>query len=175
LYCYKSVESRGAKNMYKVCIDEGVASWDAAYAVGLENLFKSGICFEEVTEGPCSEADVVIFNEGVVLWGGGHRDAEGNVAMPPKAHPNQVYIYYAHEAAGTFGWDLMDKKVMDQFDYIAYFDQSKSALWWPFGPTLRSMLQDFKFFARQGWHFARYLCAVLLQKVSATRCSMETE
>jgi hypothetical protein len=48
-------------------------------------------------------------------------------------------MYFAHEAAGTFGWELMTPSVMKQLDYIAYFDRGSggAALWWPFGPTLR--------------------------------------
>ena len=138
----------GGKNKFKVCIDQGAKSWDSAYAVGLDNLFRGGVCFDEVTEDNCDDADVVIFNEGVFLWGGGHRNAQGNIELPPKSHKDQVYLYFAHEAAGTFGWELRENNVMQQFDYLGYFDRTTSAVWWPFGPTLRSMLSDFKFFTR---------------------------
>ena len=139
----------GGKNRFKVCLDQGAASWDAAYASGtLFDLFRGGVCFAEITESACEDADVVIFNEGVFLWGGGHRNAQGAIELPPKSDPKQVYMYFAHEAAGTFGWELKDTNVMKQFDYLAYFDRETSAVWWPFGPTVRSMLQDFKFFAR---------------------------
>ena len=74
--------------------------------MGLDNLFKSGLCFNELTEGPCEEADVVIFNQGSILWGGEHKGKDGKVKLPPKSHPDQVYIYFAHETAGTFGWEL---------------------------------------------------------------------
>lgn len=146
---HKPVEPRGGgENKFKVCIDQGAKSWDSAYAIGLENLFRGGVCFDEVTEDNCQDADVVIFNEGVFLWGAGHRNAAGAIELPPKSNENQVYLYFAHEAAGTFGWELKDDNVMKQFDYLAYFDRSTSAVWWPFGPTLRSMLSDFKFYAR---------------------------
>ena len=139
----------GGQNRFKVCLDQGAASWDAAFASEtLFDLFRGGVCFEEITESECENADVVIFNEGVFLWGGGHRNAQGAIELPPKSDPNQVYMYFAHEAAGTFGWELKDENVMKQFDYLAYFDRETSAVWWPFGPTVRSMLQDFKFFAR---------------------------
>ena len=139
----------GGTNRFKVCLDQGAASWDAAYASGtLFDLFRGGVCFAEITESACEDADVVIFNEGVFLWGGGHRNAQGAIELPPKSDPKQVYMYFAHEAAGTFGWELKDENVMKQFDYLAYFDRETSAVWWPFGPTVRSMLQDFKFFAR---------------------------
>jgi len=139
----------GGLNKFKVCLDQGARSWDAAYASNtLFDLFRGGVCFNEVTESACEDADVVIFNEGVFLWGGGHRNAQGAIELPEKSDPNQVYLYFAHEAAGTFGWELKDENVMKQFDYLAYFDRETSAVWWPFGPTVRSMLQDFKFFAR---------------------------
>ena len=139
----------GGQNRFKVCLDQGAASWDAAFASEtLFDLFRGGVCFEEITESECENADVVIFNEGVFLWGGGHRNAQGAIELPPKSDPNQVYMYFAHEAAGTFGWELKDENVMKQFDYLAYFDRETSAVWWPFGPTVRSMLQDFKFFVR---------------------------
>jgi hypothetical protein len=96
----------------------------------------------------CEDADVVLFNEGVLLWGGGYRNAAGGIELPKKTHENQVYVYFAHEAAGTFGWEMRDEGIMKQFDYLAYFDRETSAVWWPFGPTIRSVLQDFKFFAR---------------------------
>lgn len=144
------VEDRGYKNSFKVCLDQGAGSWDSAFAEGLGNLFRAGVCFHEVTEGPCDEADVVIFNQAVVLWGGGYRDPAngGAITFPPKKHENQVYMYFAHEAAGTFGWELRDPAVVKQVDYLAYFDRENAAVWFPFGPTLRSMLRDFKFFQR---------------------------
>ena len=49
----------------------------------------------------------------------------------------------AHEAVGTFGKDLQNPKVVGEFDYVGYFDQKRSAIWWPFGPTLDSMAADF--------------------------------
>ena len=116
----------GGKNRFKVCLDQGAASWDAAYASGtLFDLFRGGVCFAEITESACEDADVVIFNEGVFLWGGGHRNAQGAIELPPKSDPKQVYMYFAHEAAGTFGWELKDTNVMKQFDYLAYFDRGR--------------------------------------------------
>ena len=41
-----------------------------------------------------------------------------------------------------------DPAVVKQVDYLAYFDRENAAVWFPFGPTLRSMLRDFKFFQR---------------------------
>ena len=58
----------------------------------------------------------------------------------------KVYLLFAHEAAGTFGWENRDGDMLRQLDYLAYFDRKQSAIWWPFGPTLRSMLRDYKFF-----------------------------
>lgn len=149
-WVHKPVTPRpGGLNMFKVCIAHGAGSWDQAYAWGLNRLFQPGLCFDSVIEKNCDQADVVIFNEGNVLWHGAYRDKDNEPSFPPKAHPNQVYVYYAHEAAGSFGWDLKGNHwsaIKDQIDYVAYFDQVRSAVWWPFGPTLRSMLVDFKYF-----------------------------
>jgi hypothetical protein len=62
---------------------------------------------------------------------------------PEKVHPGQVDIFFAHEAPGTFGTELRRHDVMDKFDYAAYFDHRHTAIWWPFGPSLNSMVEHF--------------------------------
>ena len=147
-WAHTPIEPRSGKNKFNVCIMGGTEQWDASYADGLENLFTEGVCFDEVSMGNCEGADVVVFNEGSLLWSGGYRNAAGEIAFPPKTSENQVYVFFAHEAAGTFGWEQRDADVMKALDYVAYFDRKRSAIWWPFGPTLRAMLRDYKFFAR---------------------------
>lgn len=142
---------RGAKvkNQFKVCLDNGAGSWDKAFARGIDNLFTPGVCFGEVVERSCADADVVIFNEHDFIWGGAHRDpATHAIELPPKAHENQVYMYFAHEAAGGFGSELRDSKFTKQFDYLSYVDRTRSAMWWPFGPTLRTLTDDFDVFGK---------------------------
>ena len=58
-----------------------------------------------VLEGNCAAAaDVVIFNEASMIFGGAHPGFK----LPPKKHANQTYVFYAHEAAGTFGGEMRD-------------------------------------------------------------------
>ena len=147
-WAHKPVESRSGKNKFNVCIYGSPDQWDKSYADGLDNLFAAGVCFDDVSTGDCEGADVVVFNEATLLWGGGYRNGAGEIEFPHKTNKNQVYLLFAHEAAGTFGWENRDGDMLRQLDYLAYFDRKQSAIWWPFGPTLRSMLRDYKFFAR---------------------------
>lgn len=140
------------KNQFKVCLDNGAGSWDVAFAKGIHNLFHPGVCFDTVEQNDChATADVVIFNEHDFIWGGAHRNVArgGRIELPEKAHPSQVYVYFAHEAAGGFGAELRDKAFTSQFDYLSYVDKRRSAMWWPFGPSLRSLTDDFEWFRKR--------------------------
>ena len=145
-------DTKNKKNQFKVCLDNGAGSWDVAFAKGIENLFHPGVCFDTVEQNDChANADVVIFNEHDFIWGGAHRNAArgGRIELPEKAHPSQVYLYFAHEAAGGFGAELRDKTFTSQFDYLSYVDKRRSAMWWPFGPSLRSLTDDFEWFRKR--------------------------
>lgn len=143
-YAHKPVVS-GSNKGFTVCFDVAKQHWDAVYATGFGKLFEPGLCFENVQTGNCetSKADVRIFSESAFLWAGRHKSKNGAYDKPAKVHPKQVDFYFAHEAAGTFGGDLRRPDVLTQFDYLAYFDNKKSAVWWPFGPTLDSLVHDF--------------------------------
>ena len=144
-------DTKNKKNQFKVCLDNGAGSWDVAFARGIDNLFVPGVCFGAVEQNDChADADVVIFNEHDFIWGGAHRNPRTRrIELPRKAHPNQVYVYFAHEAAGGFGAELRDESFTSQFDYLSYVDRRRSAMWWPFGPTLRSLTDDFDVFRRR--------------------------
>lgn len=143
-YAHKPVVS-GSDKGFSVCFDVAKQHWDAVYATGFGLLFEPGLCFQKVESGNCetSKADVRIFSESAYLWGGRHKTKGGAYDKPAKVHPKQVDFYFAHEAAGTFGGDLRRPDVLNQFDYLGYFDNKKSAVWWPFGPTLNSLVHDF--------------------------------
>ena len=143
-YAHKPVVS-GSNKGFTVCFDVAKQHWDAVYATGFGKLFEPGLCFENVQTGNCetSKADVRIFSESAYLWAGRHKGKNGAYDKPAKVHPKQVDFYFAHEAAGTFGGDLRRPDVLTQFDYLGYFDNKKSAVWWPFGPTLNSLVHDF--------------------------------
>ena len=148
----KNKNKNGKKNQFKVCLDNGAGSWDVAFAKGIDNLFHPGVCFGAVEQNDChASADVVIFNEHDFIWGGAHRNAArgGRIELPEKAHPSQVYVYFAHEAAGGFGAELRDTSFTSQFDYLSYVDRRRSAMWWPFGPSLRSLTDDFDVFRKR--------------------------
>ena len=144
-------DTKNKKNQFKVCLDNGAGSWDVAFARGIDNLFVPGVCFGAVEQNDChADADVVIFNEHDFIWGGAHRNPRTRrIELPRKAHPNQVYVYFAHEAAGGFGAELRDKTFTSQFDYLSYVDKRRSAMWWPFGPSLRSLTDDFEWFRKR--------------------------
>jgi hypothetical protein len=88
-------------------------------------------------------ADVRIFSQSAYLWRGRNKAKDGSYNKPGKIDPKQVDMYLAHEAVGTFGGDLHRESVVSAFDYIGYFDEKRSALWWPFGPSLNSLTGDF--------------------------------
>jgi len=133
-----------SKTGFTMCIDMPKQNWDSVYAKGFGMLFRPGVCVEKIKIG-CDDAnsDVRVFSQSGYLWRGKRKNKDGEYLKPEKTHPGQVDIYFAHEAAGTFGGDLRSPKVINKFDYVAYFDKSKSAIWWPFGPTLNSMTESF--------------------------------
>jgi len=134
-----------SKTGFTMCIDMPKQNWDSVYAKGFGMLFRPGVCVERIKIG-CDDADdsdVRVFSQSGYLWRAKRKNKNGEYLKPEKTHPGQVDIYFAHEAAGTFGGDLRSPKVISKFDYVAYFDQSKSAIWWPFGPTLNTMTESF--------------------------------
>lgn len=125
---------------------------------------RPGFCIAEVVHdvgesGPnsnhpgCGDADVVLFNEGALIWNGAHKgedgmDGERSWTLPPKHHKGVVYVYFAHEAPAGYGSELLDKRMMDQFDYLAYSNEDGSSLWWNFLPSARHLVQDYDTFVR---------------------------
>ena len=99
-----------------------------------------GFCISEVVKGHdgsgCGDADVVLFNEGSLIWNGAYANGD-SWTLPAKAHQGQVYIYFAHESPSGFGAELLNKRLMDQLDYLAYSNEAGSALWWNFLPSVR--------------------------------------
>ena len=132
---------------YTLCVDLPSQAWDSTYALGFGTLFKPGMCVETVLAGQnvCANAsaDVRVFSQSGYLWRGVHKGKHGEYLKPPKVSEKQVDFYFAHEAAGTFGGELRRQNVVEQFDYLGYFDRERSAFWWPFGPTLDSMTTSF--------------------------------
>ena len=130
---------------FTMCVDLPAENWDSTYAQGFGRLFAPSACVESVVVG-CDggkRADVRVFSQSGYLWRGKNKAKDGSYAKPAKIDPGQVDVYMAHEAVGTFGKDLQNRKVVGEFDYVGYFDQKRSAIWWPFGPTLDSMAADF--------------------------------
>ena len=124
------------KNSFVLCIDHS-SDWDVAFPEGwfqafVDKSLEPNYCLSDIvydTDGDweasgCGHADVVLFNEGALIWKGAHRkiNMEDNLEyyeLPAKTNPNQVYVYFAHESPAGFGGELLDRKLMDQFDYLA--------------------------------------------------------
>ena len=149
----------GGRNKFKLCVDHA-DDWDVAFPEGwfqsmVEGALRPGYCVAEVVEdrqgSGCGDADVVLFNEGALIWKGAHAAPEGEgggYRLPPKHHPEVVYVYFAHEAPAGFGSELMDRRVMEQFDYLAYSNERGSTMWWNFMPSARHLVQDHDAFSR---------------------------
>ena len=171
--------SETRRNAFTFCVDSA-DEWDLAFPEGWFQNWRFGVngvndandssdssssststpgyCVESVTYArngaSCGDADVVLFNEGALIWHGRHsrddaRDPSGPAyLLPPKAHPAQTYVYFAHEAPAGFGNELLDPSVMSQFDYLASANRAGSSLWWSFVPSARHLTQDFDAFRR---------------------------
>ena len=172
--------SETRRNAFTFCVDSA-DEWDLAFPEGWFQNWRFGVngddvndssssssssstpgyCVESVTYArngaSCGDADVVLFNEGALIWHGRHRTADDDAArdptrpaylLPPKAHPDQTYVYFAHEAPAGFGNELLDPSVMSQFDYLASANRAASSLWWSFVPSARHLTQDFDAFRR---------------------------
>ena len=152
------ISGGGGRNKFKLCIDHA-DQWDLAFPEGwfqakvdsAEGRLPPGFCVSEVVEdiggSGCGDADVVLFSESASLWHGTYMSG-GKIVLPPRHHLGVVYIYFAHEAPTGFGSDLLDRRMMDQFDYLASSNGEGSALWWNFLPSARHLVQDYLAFAR---------------------------
>ena len=172
------------RNAFSVCVDRA-RDWDVAFPEGWFQAFANGglepgycvseVILDERADGedapwPCADADVVLFNEGAFIWQGAHRvasedDAKRNpsgYALPAKRSPEQVYVYFAHESPGVFGGELLDRALMDQFDYLASPNARGASAWWSFAPSARHLAQDFVAFARPFAHRAPALAWLAL-------------
>ena len=158
---------KSRKNSFSVCLDRA-RDWDVAFPEGWFQAFADGTlgpgyCVDEVIldegdgEGDsswaCENADVVLFNEGAFIWQGAHRVADPatrreTYVVPAKKSPDQVYVYFAHESPALFGSELLDRNLMDQFDYLASPNARGASAWWSFAPSARHLAQDFAAFAR---------------------------
>ena len=134
-----------SKSGFTMCVDTPPAAWDTAYVKGFGRLFEPGVCVDKIVIGcdNSTRADVRIFSQSAYLWRGKNKAKDLSYNKPKKVSPEQVDMYLAHEAVGTFGQDLHRENVVGAFDYLGYFDQKKSAFWWPFGPSLNSLTGDF--------------------------------
>lgn len=143
-YAHAPVVSK-SKTGFTMCVDMPSGAWDTAYVKGFARLFEPGVCVEKIVIGCDQEtvADVRIFSQSAFLWRGRNKAKDGSYDKPEKKDPGQVDMYLAHEAVGTFGGDLHRQSVAGVFDYLGYFDEKRSALWWPFGPSLNSLTSDF--------------------------------
>ena len=155
------------KNSFSVCLDRA-RDWDVAFPEGWFQAFADGTlgpgyCVDEVildeggnegdTTWACENADVVLFNEGAFIWQGAHRftdpaTSRETYVVPKKKSPEQVYVYFAHESPALFGSELLDRNLMDQFDYLASPNARGASAWWSFAPSARHLAQDFTAFAR---------------------------
>ncbi|OUS46598.1 hypothetical protein BE221DRAFT_192099, partial [Ostreococcus tauri] len=117
-----------SKTGFTLCVDIARDAWDSTYTKGFGALFEPGSCFENVVTGNCDNsiesrrADVRVFSP------------HGEFNKPDKVNDGQIDLYFAHEAAGTFGGELRKDHLMKK---------TRSAFWWPFGPTLNSMTESF--------------------------------
>jgi hypothetical protein len=145
------------KNSFVACVDHS-SDWDVAFPEGwfqgfVDQTMTAGYCLSDIiydatgdweTSG-CKNADVVLFNEGALIWKGAHRvvgpDNSERYELPQKTHPDQVFVYFAHEAPAGFGGELLDRRLMDQFDYLASANEKGSSAWWNFAFSARHLTQ----------------------------------
>lgn len=149
----------GGRNKFKLCVDHA-DQWDIAFPEGWfqtmvdseGHQLRPGYCITEVVYdiagSGCGDADVVLFNEGPMIWQGALKTGDRTYVLPPKHHEGVVYVYFAHESPASYGSELLDKRLMDQFDYLAYSNEDGSSLWWSFLPSARHLVQDFDVFVR---------------------------
>ena len=153
---------QGGRNKFKLCVDHA-DQWDFSFPEGwFQTMIDSAthqlhprFCISEIIHdvggSGCGDADVVLFNEGALIWHAAHRTADDEAAsyvLPAKHHEGVVYIYFAHEAPAGFGSELLDKRLLDQFDYLAYSNEDGSSLWWSFLPSARHLVQDYEVYVR---------------------------
>ena len=161
-WAHSPLEGRGyagGRNKFKLCMDHA-DQWDIAFPEGwfqtmidsAQRQLAPGFCVAEVVQdvggSGCGDADVVLFNEGALIWNGAHKVEDGSYSLPPKHHDGVVYVYFAHEAPAGYGSELLDRRLMDQFDYLAYSNEDGSSLWWNFLPSARHLVQDYDAYVR---------------------------
>ena len=185
----RSDDASRRRNAFSVCVDRA-RDWDVAFPEGWFQAFANGrlepgYCVSEVilderadddAPWPCADADVVLFNQGAFIWRGAHASKKGGsggeapaYALPAKRSPDQVYVYFAHESPGAFGGELLDRALLDQFDYLASPNARGASAWWSFVPSARHLAQDFAAFARPFAHRAPALAWLALDCGSERR------
>ena len=144
---------------FKMCLMGGIESWDVVYVDNAQTLTEPGLCFGEIVDadtankpGGFEDCDVRVFNQGAFLWGNRYIDPKTKgdeikvFKPPPKANPNQVDFYYAHEAANHFGKELADPRSIANMDYMATFAMKENAVWYGFGPSVEQLIGNFQSF-----------------------------
>ena len=144
---------------FKMCLMGGIESWDVVYVDNAQTLTEPGLCFGEIVDadtaskpGGFADCDVRVFNQGAFLWGNRYIDPKTKgdeikvFKPPPKANPNQVDFYYAHEAANHFGKELADPRSIANMDYMATFAMKENAVWYGFGPSVEQLIGNFQSF-----------------------------
>jgi len=141
--------SKEHNGKFTMCLAGGKDSWDATYTGNLNTLYETGLCIGEVREGLSADCDVRLFNQGAFLWTADfkteHEEGVDPHFLPPKKDSaKQVDFYYAHESADHYGYELRDPESLKKMQYIAAFHPTQTGLWYPFGPSISSLLADYE-------------------------------
>ena len=143
--------------------------WDDSYTYNFDSMFQEGMCIKKVrtdiVNGDFSGCDVRVFNQFAYIFNNDFKEgnvtsrAEDNVFHPPpKLSPDVVDFYYAHESPDHYGYELRgdteySKKSLGNMEYLAWFNGDphspyQSSVWYPFGPSVGSIMRDYKFFTK---------------------------
>ena len=143
--------------------------WDDSYTYNFDSMFQEGMCIKKVrtdiVNGDFSGCDVRVFNQFAYIFQNDFKQgnitsrAENNVFHPPpKLSPDVVDFYYAHESPDHYGYELRgdteySKKSLGNMEYLAWFNGDphspyQSSVWYPFGPSVGSIMRDYKFFTK---------------------------
>ena len=143
--------------------------WDDSYTYNFDSMFQEGMCIKEVRtdvqNGDFTGCDVRVFSQFAYIFKNDFKQgnitsrAEDNVFHPPpKLSSDVVDFYYAHESPDHYGYELRgeseySQKSLANMQYLAWFNGDpdsnlRSSVWYPFGPSVGSLMRDFKYFTK---------------------------
>ncbi|CAL6445248.1 unnamed protein product [Bathycoccus prasinos] len=156
----------GGDDGFVMCLP---GEWDDSYTYNFDSMFQEGMCIKEVRtdvqNGDFTGCDVRVFSQFAYIFKNDFKQgnitarAEDNVFHPPpKLSSDVVDFYYAHESPDHYGYELRgeseySQKSLANMQYLAWFNGDpdsnlRSSVWYPFGPSVGSLMRDFKYFTK---------------------------